>query len=111
MDTLQRTIRYTNEFWDHYGVNVAEEPEPGDLIFFSRDGKFPSHVGFVKDETSYIHAPGKIGTVVLLEAIPEEAIDTQAQSGRILYRTNPIGFRAPTQPYHERSDRYHQELA
>jgi cell wall-associated NlpC family hydrolase len=111
MDDVQRPIRHANEFWDHYGANVQTEPEGGDLIFFSRNGLYPHHVGIVQDGGSYIHAPGRDGTQVSVEDIVPENIIPRAGSDRVLYPTNPIGFKAPTIPLNSSTYRYHQKLA
>lgn len=111
MDDVQRPIRHANEFWDHYGADVQTEPEGGDLIFFSRNGLFPHHVGIVQDERSYIHAPGRDDTHVTVEDIAFENIIPRPNAGRILYPRNPIGYKAPTIPRMQPTYRYHQELA
>ena len=111
MDGVQRPIRHTNEFWDHYGVNVQTEPEGGDLIFFSRHGHFPTHIGIVRDGESFIHAPGNDHTKVIVEDIVEDDISTIYDRGRILFKKNPIGYKAPTLPHESPTYRYHQKTA
>ena len=110
MDGAVRAIRHTNEFWDHYGV-LTHEPVPGDLIFFSRLGTFPSHIGFYANPEQYIHAPGITDSVVALSSIRRTLIRRRNNSGRQLYRTNPIGFKTPTLPAGQPTLRYHQEIA
>lgn len=111
MDDVQRPIRHANEFWDHYGVNVQTLPEGGDLIFFSRHGHFPTHMGIVRDEESFIHAPGRDGTKVVVEQIMNQVIPVWQEGGRILFTTNPIGFKAPTLPLDLPTYRHQQQLA
>ncbi len=113
LDLVRRPIRHANEFWDHYGVAIHNLLHmSGDLIFFSRNGDFPTHVGIVRDQESYIHAVGKNNTKVTVEAITRAIIDTRnAKAGdRILYKTNPIGFKSPTISVGESTYRYHQRL-
>lgn len=109
MDNVPRPIRHASEFWDHYGVAVGSEPEGGDLIFFTRRGNFPTHVGIVRDGESYVHAPGRDNTRVVVEGIKTEKV-SPPRSGRLLYPVNPIGYKAPTQPLLTPTGRYHQEL-
>ena len=105
-----RQIRHANEFWDHYGVYVDDElKSPGDLIFFSRHGTFPTHIGIVRDDESYIHAPGVNNTKVEIGRIAFEVINSDAES-RILYQSNPIGYKAPTIGLDIANNRYHQRL-
>lgn len=108
-DGVRRPIRHANEFWDSYGVTVHDEyRQPGDLIFFSKRGSFPTHVGIVCDEESYIHAPGTSESTVEVQAITYEAI---AKSGleRQLYARNPIGFKSPVAKIEQPTYRYHQK--
>lgn len=111
MDGVRRPIRHASEFWDHYGVNVGTNPQGGDLIFFSRKGTMPTHIGVVRDEETYIHAPGYNDTRVEVATIKREPIVGKMAVGRVLYATNPIGFKAPTIPYNKPTYRYHQQLA
>jgi cell wall-associated NlpC family hydrolase len=110
MDNCQRPIRHTNEFWDHYGVIVGGEPEGGDLIFFARHGLWPTHIGIVRDGESYIHAPGRDSTKVRVADIRKEIVRVRTEGGRILYPSNPIGYKAPTEAIASPTYRYHQRL-
>lgn len=111
MDGVRRSIRHANEFWDHYGVNVQTQPEPGDLIFYSRHGLFPTHIGIVRDSESFIHAPGSNNTKVVVESIVQEDIPVRDNGTRVLHTRNPIGYKAPTVPHLLPTYRYHQQLA
>lgn len=94
-DGKARYIRHANEFWDHYGLFIHEEvKQPGDLIFFSRKGDFPTHIGFVYDQDSFIHSPGTNGGQVEILPIIDEAIAVSG-IGRTLYVRNPIGYKTP----------------
>ena len=108
MDGRLRPIRHASEFWDHYGVAV-HSPLPGDLLFFSSNGNLPSHVGIVRDEETYIHAPGKDETWVTVATIRSETIALRGL-GRTLYTRNPIGFKTPTMPANQPTYRYHQRI-
>lgn len=111
MDNTRRPIRHANEYWDHYGVAVHDGLQTsGDLVFFSRHGIFPTHIGIVWDETSYIHAPGKDSTKVGLAPLDTEAIVGVAGVGKQLYEKNPIGFKSIVKPATNFTYRYHQEV-
>ncbi len=112
-DGQERPIRHSNEYWDHFGVFVHEGSHvPGDLIFFSRNGYVPTHMGIVADNETYIHAPGRVNTHVQRELIPETtAIVPRIESNdRQLYLHNPIGFKAVTCRLEWPTDRFHQRL-
>lgn len=111
MDAETRPIRHANEFWDHYGATIQTSPEAGDLIFFSRHGLFPTHIGIMQDAQRYIHAPGTTGSRVSIEVMTEERIATAHAMGRVLFHTNPIGFKAPTTAHPSPTYRHHQQLA
>jgi cell wall-associated NlpC family hydrolase len=102
-------IRHANEFWDHYGVAVHNGlHQPGDLIFFSRNGYFPTHIGLVRDEESYIHSPGINNTKVCVAEIEEREIPGTDPSPRIVFQKNPIGYKSPTVPLNTDNYRYIQ---
>ena len=46
---------------------LAEELEPGDLVFFNTTGRAYSHVGIYLGEGRFIHAPTTGGTVQLVD--------------------------------------------
>lgn len=108
-DGVHRPIRHANEFWDNYGIIVHDElKQPGDLIFFSRRGFFPTHIGIVRDEESYIHAPGTNESKVEIQPINYEIIAKRSME-RQFYAKNPIGFKSPTIAVKQPTYRYHQE--
>jgi cell wall-associated NlpC family hydrolase len=103
-------VRHTNEFWDSYGIPLHDQArQPGDLIFFSKTGVFPSHIGILQDEDHYIHAPGADESRVGVRPIVFADI---ARNGiaRQIYTRNPIGFKSPTIPLENPTYRYHQML-
>lgn len=107
-DGLERPTRHANEFWDSYGIPIHDEArQPGDLIFFSREGDRPTHIGILRDAETYIHAPGKDETVVEAKPIIPELI--AADSLRFqFYRRNPIGFKSPATSLSRPTRRRHQ---
>jgi cell wall-associated NlpC family hydrolase len=108
-----RQIRHANEFWDHYGVAVHSGlHQPGDLIFFTRCGFFPTHIGIVLDQENFIHSPGKPDTKVLVSAIREEIIESPSPPPRTrqIFLKNPIGFKAITIPIDEPNYRHSQRI-
>jgi len=109
-DGVQRPIRHTNEFWDNYGALVHDEcRQPGDLIFFARQGIFPTHIGIVSGKETYIHAPGTSESTVESKSISFETIAAKGIA-RQIYTRNPIGFRSPMVRIDEPTYRYHQRL-
>lgn len=88
----KKDIRHTNEYFDDYGIFVHRESiQPGDLIFFSRDGVAPKHIGIVISHDEYIHAPGKADTIVEISKIEDTEIANNLPGK--LYTKNPIGFK------------------
>ena len=110
MDDETRPIRHANEYWDHYGAPVHEDrAQLGDLVFFSRNGISPTHVGFLTYHGTMIHAPGLDNTLVdeaLITDYMNEAPRTG--TGRKLYGRNPIGYKALTTTLDRPTARYHQ---
>ncbi len=107
-DGSVRQTRHTNELWDTYGISVEQEYAlPGDLIFFSREGWWPTHIGIYTGADEYIHAPGKDDTEVRKDTfdpqgspIPEPVSEhRRLHPHRRLYSTNPIGFKSPAKYY------------
>lgn len=108
-DSVHRPIRHANEFWDNYGIAIHDKyKQPGDLIFFSRRGSFPTHIGIVSDEESYIHAPGTDESRVEVRPISYESIAKRSIE-RQFYARNPIGFKSPTIEIEQPTYRYHQK--
>lgn len=91
-------LRHTNELFDHFGVLVHHElRRRGDLVFFSRNGLVPTHVGILTSHSTYIHAPGKDGTVVVCAALEFAGIASENETA--LYLINPIGFKRIAIPH------------
>lgn len=85
-------IRHSNEFFDSFGVFVHWPlHRRGDLVFFSRSGESPTHMGIVLDPQHFIHAPGKDRTEVEIEGLRTNPI--RDSSARAIHTTNPIGFK------------------
>ncbi len=90
IDNLEN-IRHTSEFFDKYGIFVHYGlHQRGDLVFFSKKGLAPKHIGIVIDENYYIHSPGKNGSVIEIKKLVLEPINTVTGA---IYNTNPIGFK------------------
>lgn len=89
---LSRTIRHCSEYFDSFGVLVHQQRATiGDLIFFSRYGDRPTHMGILISPDEYIHAPGVNGTAVRIESYKVEPILNTRNNQ--LYYQNPIGFK------------------
>ncbi|PIR80132.1 MAG: hypothetical protein COU25_01730 [Candidatus Levybacteria bacterium CG10_big_fil_rev_8_21_14_0_10_35_13] len=94
---LPPEIRHTSEFFDSFGVLVhLGLQKRGDLVFFSRSGASPTHMGIVTSETQYIHAPGTTNSYVEISELIQKPIDNPSISA--LYNVNPIGFKRYTIP-------------
>lgn len=88
---LPANIRHCNEFFDSFGVHIHDQcKRPGDLIFFSRNGQRPTHIGVVVDHNHYIHAPGETGSKICIEEFSHATIPPRSEQ---LYTKNPIGFK------------------
>lgn len=86
---VPRIVRRTREFFDHFG-NHGPYRSAGDLVFFSKTGEWITHMGILLDSETYIHAPGKDGTVVEIRKLLTEVIPPK--EGASFYQ-NPVGFK------------------
>lgn len=90
-------IRHASQLFDLFGV-TTQNPKEGDLVFFSKHGSAPDHIGFVVNPNTLeiVHAPGHDGTAVTRKIFQPGAIPRVTQSQRYLW--NPIGFKSPAIP-------------
>lgn len=97
-DNTQREARHANELWDTYGAAVHEARAlPGDLVFFSRQGLWPTHIGIYMGRDVYIHSPGKDDhQVELAQLVHQEIPVIEDDDYRQVFAANPIGFKSPT---------------
>lgn len=90
-------IRGANQYFEEFGVHVHYGfQKRGDLVFFSSDGSYPSHVGIMISETEYVHAPGRDNTVVTLESLPDtlqQICPNLPRRHPQVFAHNPIGFK------------------
>ncbi len=119
---ISQTIRYTNEFFDFFGVMVQEGLQrEGDLVFESKNGAYPSHIGFYisrqgirhmldsvnvssKDSLAQalerrgdhflLHSPGRRNSVVEIRNVIKGPIELKGEHTH-LYNCNPIGYKRP----------------
>lgn len=85
-------IRHANEFFDNFGVLIHPEfASKGDLVFFSRDGRVPRHIGILVSKCSYVHAPGNNNTIVSVSTLEKTVIKSSLSEQ--IYFHNPIGFK------------------
>lgn len=98
--TTNDLIRHTEEFFDFFGVFIHEEfRKSGDLVFFSRDGIRPTHIGIYLEKDKIIHAPGLDDTkvqIVDLEKLCKEIRYDKTKNFEQIYSRNPIGFKRPS---------------
>jgi hypothetical protein len=96
--------RFVNELFDNFGVLVHEGLHiPGDLVFFTRDGIYPAHIGIVISATEYIHAPGYKNTKIKISKIQSYKFKPRSDKGTLIYNSAIIGFKRITL----KSGRYH----
>lgn len=93
-------IRHTEEFFDWFGIFIHDEAKSeGDLVFFSRNGLRPTHIGIFINDNQIIHSPGLNGEKVrinTLEELCKRPILYNAKKGPIIYLKNPIGYKRIT---------------
>jgi len=83
--------RHVNEMFDGLGVLIHPEfSSKGDLVFFSRDGVVPRHIGIMVSESHYIHSPGVNFSYVRIDEIKKSEIPYKNAQ---IYGHNPIGFK------------------
>ena len=107
-----RPISYAVEFFDFFGIPVHYAfRKRGDLVFFSRDGVRPTHLGLCIGRRKMIHSPGEDGEVVSIDEIcrygGEIEFDHECGHEQI-YKDNPIGIKRPAILMPER--RFHRTL-
>ena len=103
-------IRWTAEYFDGFGVPVHYGMHaPGDLVFFSKKGLVPMHMGIVIEGNNYIHAIGADNGKVCISSIRQKPIKPHPERyAEQLYLENPIGFRRLALPgSHHKSKRVH----
>lgn len=90
-------VRHANELFDKFGVLVQEGlQKEGDLVFFSKKGLAPKHVGIMITQFHYVHSPGKDGRYVMVSTLNPGPIKVAGEEA--LYNRNPIGFKRPSIP-------------
>lgn len=110
-DGKRRPIRHANEFWENYGLQTSL-PLPGDLIFFSKNGDFVTHVGIFIGSNQIIHSPGKDGKLVerikIRKAYPKPKLNDA--KFRIMHKNRPVGFKSPEKAALKPNYRYGERL-
>lgn len=88
-------IRHCDEYFRCFGDFVHEGfQRRGDLVFFSKNGIFPTHMGLLVDENHLIHAPGLDGFTVCEEEMVKQPIPiNEAYRVKQIYGSNPIGYK------------------
>lgn len=112
---LNRNIRYTREFFDFLGESVTwGKHKKGDLVFFSRSGRMPSHMGMCIGGNKIIHkgfldvslvpmiSTGNYPKRIIMSCLDVVSADRRTAGVPIKprygleeqkYFTNPIGFK------------------
>lgn len=103
-------IRHAREFFDYFGVPVHEEQVlPGDLVFFTRYGTYPNHMGIMVSKDEYIFSPGmRIGEVKIKKIHNTYKNNIDLDNPRVLYTKNPIGFKRIALPAGNYQDILHK---
>ncbi len=86
-------MRHVSEFFDHFGI-LTHRQRQGDLVFFSKKGLAPTHVGIIVNDREYVHSPGRYGAKIAVAELKRTPIPLQYTNQ--LYLENPIGFKTPT---------------
>lgn len=97
-----RKIRHSEEFFDYFGINIHKEAiRTGDLVFFSKNGVRPTHLGLYIEDNKLLHSPGLDNTkinIVNLEEFISRQIITPHPNYEQIYFNNPIGYKRPSLP-------------
>ena len=92
-------LRHSEQFFDFFGVSVHPQfIQKGDLMFFSRNGYRPSHIGIYLGEDKMIHSPGKNNQKVCIYSISDfckenPLIFSPKDGFPQIYSENPIGYK------------------
>lgn len=104
----EEAIRHSEEFFDFFGFLVDEQfRQPGDLVFFSKTGCRPSHVGIHIGEGKMIHSPGRNDSQVSVCSIDDfcnsKPLKFRPNNGYPqIYQKNPIGYKRVALPHRTR---------
>lgn len=98
--------RHSNEQFDTLGILIHWEfRDVGDIVFFSRNGTAPTHVGIMISSDEYVHAPGNKNTFVRVDKLEQKIIKPKGVGPPVyfpkdkisqIYFSNPIGFKRIT---------------
>lgn len=99
----KRAVRYSEEIFDFVGFAIHEQAvRPGDLVFFSKNGCRPSHLGICIGDGEMIHSPGMDGKEVCVRSIEDFCIKNRLrfkpkEGHSQIYFKNPIGYKRVAQ--------------
>ncbi len=89
---LPEDVRHCNQYLDKFGVLIHWEARlPGDLVFFSRNGIRPTHMGIIISKTEYIHSPGTEDNFVKISPLALTQLPPKYPDQ--FYFTNPIALK------------------
>jgi cell wall-associated NlpC family hydrolase len=93
--SLPENPRHCDEYFQHFGDFVHDElRRPGDLIFFSRQGIYPTHIGILISKDQYLHAPGHDDTFICTaDIVYSPILKNDELAVKQIYAHNPIGYK------------------
>ncbi len=104
----EKRIRRSGEFFDFFGFLVHEQfRQQGDLVFFSRDGCRPSHLGIYIGDGRIIHSLGIDDLKVSISSIDDFVKNNYPRFNPLfdskegcpqIYSANPIGYKRAVVP-------------
>lgn len=88
-------VRHAREFFDYFGVSVHKNKVlPGDLVFFTRYGIYPNHMGIVLSKDKYIFSSGmKKGEIKTASIYNSYKSHIEKDAPQVMYTSNPIGYK------------------
>ena len=98
-------LRHSEEFFDFMGYSVhSRARRSGDLIFFSRNGTRPTHVGIYLGDDFFIHSPGKDNSevkIISVKGFCKRNLLKFNPDGKYpqIYFENPIGYKRISSVY------------
>ena len=97
-------LRHSEQFFDFLGIYIHPlARQKGDLVFFSKNGYRPSHLGIYLGDGEMIHSPGRNNQRVSICSIEDfcnkNSLKFPSEDGfPQIYFENPIGYKRAAIP-------------